>query len=163
MNIETLKSKLKGEVRTDSLSLSLYATDASVYQEIPSAVVIPDGKADLIEVVKFCNEHKLPLIPRAAGTSLAGQCVGSGVVVDIGKQFKQISKLDLKSKTVWVEPGVIRDELNHFLKPHGLHFGPNTSTANRCMIGGMVGNNSCGSSSIKYGTTRDHVLEMKVI
>lgn len=163
MKIERLREKIEGEVRTDKLTLGSYATDASVYQEIPSAVVIPQSKADIIEVVKFCNENGLPIIPRAAGTSLAGQCVGSGIVVDIGKQFKQILDLDLTEKTVWVEPGVIRNELNHFLKTHGLHFGPNTSTANRCMIGGMVGNNSCGSSSIKYGSTRDHVLEMKVI
>ncbi len=166
MNPESLKilqSKVQGEVRIDKLSVSIYSTDASVYQETPSAVVIPKSVQDIIEVVNFAREHNLSLIPRAAGTSLAGQCVGSGIVVDVSKHFNQILEINKEEKTVWVQPGVIRDELNHFLKPHGLFFGPNTSTANRCMIGGMVGNNSCGSSSIKYGTTRDHVLAMKVI
>lgn len=163
MNIDALRSRIKGKVHNDNLSVSLYATDASVYKENPVAVVIPESKGDLVETIKWCHEHKIPIIPRAAGTSLAGQCVGRGIVIDIGKKFKRIWDLNLEEKTVWVEPGVIRDELNYFLKDYGLHFGPNTSTANRCMIGGMVGNNSCGSSSIKYGSTRNHVQEMKVI
>ena len=100
---------------------------------------------------------------RAAGTSLAGQCVGDGIVIDISKHFQKIGALDLANKTVTVEPGVIRDDLNRFLKPHGLFFGPNTSTSNRCTIGGMVGNNSCGSTSIVYGSTRDHTLELTTI
>lgn len=163
MDFEVLRSKLKGEIYTDLLSKKIYATDASVYQEDPIAIVIPKTTEDIIEVVLFAGKKNTSIIPRSAGTSLAGQCVGNGIVVDISKYFKKIYDLDVQNQTVWVEPGVIRDELNEFLKPHGLFFGPNTSTANRCMIGGMTGNNSCGSSSIKYGSTRDHVLELEVI
>ncbi|GLR16896.1 FAD-binding and (Fe-S)-binding domain-containing protein [Portibacter lacus] len=162
-NLEKLKTQLEGELLTDNLSQKIYATDASVYQEYPDAVAIPKNSRDIEKIIRFCSDHKIPVIPRAAGTSLAGQCVGKGIVIDTSRNFNQILDLDAEARTIWVEPGVIRDELNHFLKPHSLHFGPNTSTANRCMIGGMVGNNSCGSTSIKYGSTRDHVLEMKVI
>ncbi|WP_235297889.1 FAD-binding and (Fe-S)-binding domain-containing protein [Portibacter marinus] len=163
MNLSKLIIELEGSVYTDDLSRTIYATDASVYQEKPLAVAIPKNTEDLRRIVRFCADHALPIIPRAAGTSLAGQCVGSGLVVDVSKNLRRIWDLDIEAQSVWVEPGVIRDELNQYLKKHGLHFGPNTSTANRCMIGGMVGNNSCGSSSIKYGSTRDHVQEMKVI
>ena len=96
------------------------------------------------------------LIPRTAGTSLAGQVVGNGIVVDVSRTFTQILELNTEESWVRVQPGVIRDELNIFLKPHGLYFGPETSTANRAMIGGMVGNNSCGSNSIVYRSTREH-------
>lgn len=163
MDFITLKSKLQGDLLIDKLSTTLYATDASVYQEEPDAIVLPKCEEDIIQTVQFAAKNKLPIIPRSAGTSLAGQCVGRGIVVDISKYMNKILDFDLKERTIWVEPGVIRDELNHFLRPHGLFFGPNTSTANRCMIAGMVGNNSCGSSSIKYGSTRDHVLELKTV
>jgi FAD/FMN-containing dehydrogenase len=105
----------------------------------------------------------LGIIPRTAGTSLAGQCVGDGIVVDVSKYFCDIIALDIKKKTVTVQPGVIRDELNRYVKPFGLFFGPNTSTSNRCMIGGMVGNNSSGTTSIQYGVTRDKVLSLEVV
>ena len=103
------------------------------------------------------------MIPRTAGTSLAGQCVGEGLVVDVSKHFTEIIRLDEVKKQVTVQPGVIRDELNLYLKPFGLFFGPNTSTSNRCMIGGMVGNNSSGTTSIQYGVTRDKVISIKTI
>jgi FAD/FMN-containing dehydrogenase/Fe-S oxidoreductase len=117
----------------------------------------------LIELVRFAHEHKIPVTPRAAGTSLAGQVVGKGLIIDFSKGFNNILEIDAINKRVRVEPGVNRDDLNLHLKPYGLFFGPNTSTSNRCLIGGMVGNNSCGSTSIRYGTTRDHVLEMEVL
>ncbi len=142
---------------------TLYATDASVYRELPLAVAYPKDNRDLKILIAFARHHKTSLIPRTAGTSLAGQCVGNGIVVDVSKHFNQILELNTEEKWVRVQPGVVRDELNHYLKPHGLFFGPNTSTANRAMIGGMVGNNSCGSYSIVYGTTRDHTLAMKTI
>lgn len=163
MNFEDLATQLDGELYTDALSKTIYATDASVYQEIPDAVVIPKTEADIQRTIIFAFKNQIPLIPRSAGTSLAGQCVGKGIVIDISKHFNKIYDLDKEARTVWVEPGVIRDELNAYLKPFGLFFGPNTSTANRCMISGMIGNNSCGSSSIKYGSTRDHLLEMKTM
>ncbi|NOY48599.1 MAG: FAD-binding protein [Chlorobi bacterium] len=142
---------------------ALYATDASVYRELPLAVALPKNNTDIQTLIKFANNHKCSLIPRAAGTSLAGQCVGNGIVVDISKYMNQILEINTTENWIRVQPGVVRDELNVFLKPYGLFFGPNTSTANRCMMGGMVGNNSCGSTSIVYGATRDHVLELKTI
>lgn len=158
-----LKNSLEGELFTDSKMRSMYATDASVYRELPLAVAYPKSDADIIRLVAFASVEKTSLIPRTAGTSLAGQCVGNGIVVDTSRYLNRILEVNEKEKWVRVQPGVIRDELNVHLKQYGLFFGPNTSTANRAMIGGMVGNNSCGSYSIVYGTTRDHVLELKTI
>ena len=128
----------------------MYATDASVYRKIPLAVAYPRGVSDIQKLIYFALKHKISLIPRTAGTSLAGQCVGEGIVVDVSKHFTNIIDVDVEAKTVVVQPGVIRDDLNRYLKPYGLFFGPNTSTSNRCMIGGMVGNNSSGTTSIQY-------------
>ncbi|GAB4010086.1 FAD-binding and (Fe-S)-binding domain-containing protein [Spirosoma migulaei] len=141
----------------------LYATDASVYQEMPIAVALPKSVADIKMLLRFAQQHNIGLIPRAAGTSLAGQVVGSGIVVDISKYFGKIQEINADEKWVRVQPGVIRDDLNAFLKPHGLLFGPETSTASRAMIGGMIGNNSCGLHSIIWGTTRDHLLEVRAV
>jgi hypothetical protein len=141
----------------------LYATDASVYQEMPIAVALPKSTADIKKLLRFAQQYDLGLIPRAAGTSLAGQVVGSGIVVDISKYFGTIQEVNPGERWVRVQPGVIRDDLNAFLKPHGLLFGPETSTASRAMIGGMIGNNSCGLHSIIWGTTRDHLLEVRTV
>src|SRR5690554_2563739 len=158
-----LKTKLEGDLFYDQLMRTLYATDASVYRELPLAVALPKSEEDIKKLIRFAREHKTSLIPRTAGTSLAGQCVGEGVVVDVSKYFTQILEFNKDEGWVRVQPGVVRDELNRFLKPHGLFFSPITSTANRAMIGGMVGNNSCGTTSIVYGSTREHILELKVI
>ncbi|WP_103068347.1 FAD-binding and (Fe-S)-binding domain-containing protein [Aquimarina sediminis] len=159
----SLQNQLDGELQFDLLTKSLYATDASVYRRIPIAVAFPKTTQDLKKIIKFASQHTIGLIPRTAGTSLAGQCVGDGIVVDVSKYFTEIIKVDTIKKTVEVQPGVIRDDLNRYLKPYGLFFGPNTSTSNRCMIGGMVGNNSSGTTSIQYGVTRDKVLELQTI
>lgn len=148
---------------TDVLHKLMYATDASVYREMPEGVAFPKDIAELQKLITYAKENKLSLIPRTAGTSLAGQCVGSGIVVDVSRHFNKIISIDEKNKTVTVEPGVVRDELNKILSSYNLFFAPNTSTANRCMIGGMVGNNSSGTTSIQYGVTRDKVLEMEVL
>lgn len=161
--LHQLQQQLDGELHYDRLMRHLYATDASVYREMPLAVALPKHAADIQRIVQFAHKHALPLIPRAAGTSLAGQCVGEGIVVDVSKYMNQILEINAEERWVRVQPGVIRDELNHHLKQHGLFFGPNTSTANRAMIGGMVGNNSCGTTSIVYGSTRDHVLELNTV
>jgi FAD/FMN-containing dehydrogenase/Fe-S oxidoreductase len=158
-----LKSSLAGTLQFDKLSRVLYATDASVYRKIPLAVAFPKDESDIIKLVLFAKENGIGLIPRTAGTSLAGQCVGEGMVVDVSKHMTKILKLDVEGKRVTVQPGVIRDELNEYLKVHGLFFGPNTSTSNRCMIGGMVGNNSSGTTSIQYGVTRDKVISLNTI
>ena len=161
--LNTLARQLDGELHHSELMRTLYATDASVYRSLPIAVALPKHKKDIQTIIAFANKHQVPLIPRAAGTSLAGQCVGEGMVVDVSKYMNQVLAFNAAEKWIVVQPGVIRDELNHYLKPHGLFFGPNTSTANRCMIGGMVGNNSCGTTSIVYGSTRDHVLALDTI
>ena len=139
----------------------VYATDASVYQEKPLAVAVPKTTAAIAQLIAFANEHQLTLIPRAAGTSLAGQVVGNGLIVDISKYFNQILEINATEQYVRVQPGVIRDDLNLALKPFGLMFGPETSTANRAMIGGMIGNNSCGLHSIVWGDTRGNLLEVR--
>jgi FAD/FMN-containing dehydrogenase/Fe-S oxidoreductase len=161
--LSELKSHLKGEVLVDEASLLMYATDASAYRELPLAVTLPYDDEDLKYLVRFAGQMKIPLIPRAAGTSLAGQVVGKGIIVDISKHFTSILEINESEHWVRVQPGVVLDELNKVLFPRGLFFGPETSTSSRCMIGGMVGNNSCGSHSLVYGSTRDHTLEIKAL
>jgi FAD/FMN-containing dehydrogenase/Fe-S oxidoreductase len=161
--LESFGNTLIGEFHFDNLHKTIYATDASVYRKIPLAVAYPKNAADIQLLIAFATENNTTIIPRTAGTSLAGQCVGDGIVVDVSKYFTEIISLDLENKTVTLQPGIIRDELNLFVKPHGLFFGPNTSTSNRCMIGGMVGNNSSGSTSIRYGVTRDKVISIDAI
>ena len=140
-----------------------YATDASVYQELPLAVAIPICKDDLKKLIRFAGLQQLTLIPRTAGTSLAGQVVGSGIVVDVSRFFNQILELNAEEGWVRVQPGVIRDDLNAYLKPYGWMFGPETSTASRAMVGGMIGNNSSGLHSIVWGDTRSNLLEAQVL
>ncbi|MDB5247668.1 MAG: FAD-binding protein [Segetibacter sp.] len=161
--LKQLARELEGELYDDKRMRILYATDASAYREMPLAVAMPRTVQDIKKLISFARAEKTSLIPRTAGTSLAGQVVGNGIVVDVSKNFTQILELNTAEKWVRVQPGVIRDELNIFLKPHGLFFGPETSTANRAMIGGMVGNNSCGSNSVVYRSTREHLLEVKAL
>ncbi len=162
-SLAALRDELDGELHDDHLLRTLYATDASVYRELPLAVAYPKTKDDIRRLLDYARRHRTSLIPRTAGTSLAGQCVGQGIVVDTSRHWNRILEVHAEERYAWVQPGVIRDELNAHLKPLGLFFGPNTSTANRCMIGGMVGNNSCGSTSIEYGSTRDHLLAISVV
>ncbi len=161
--LEQLSQNLAGELYYSDMMRTVYATDASVYRELPLAVAIPKNTTDLKKLIRFATKQAVSLIPRAAGTSLAGQVVGNGIVVDISKHFTQIVEFNEEEKWVKVQPGVIRDELNVFLKPFGLFFSPIPSTANRATIGGMVGNNASGATSIAYGTTRDHVLAVKAL
>ncbi|MCK5066449.1 MAG: FAD-binding protein [Bacteroidales bacterium] len=141
----------------------MYSTDASDYKEYPQAVVYPKHENDIRELVRFARENHLSLIPRAAGTSLAGQVVGNGMVVDVSKHMTRILEINEKERWVRVEPGVVLDELNIALKSTGLFFSPETSTSNRSMIGGMIGNNSCGLHSLVYGATRDHTLSVRAV
>lgn len=161
--LNLLASQLEGDLYQDSTTRTLYATDASAYREMPQAVAVPRTIADLKKLIAFAHTEDTSLIPRTAGTSLAGQVVGRGIVVDVSKHFTKIIELNTEERWIRVQPGVIRDELNLFLRPHGLLFGPETSTANRAMIGGMVGNNSCGSNSIIYRSTREHLLEVTAL
>ena len=161
--LQQLSESLEGKLLFDDLHKTIYATDASAYRMLPLAVAYPKNSEDIVKLIQFATENKISLTPRTAGTSLAGQTVGNGIIVDVSKYFTRIISFDADKKTVTVQPGVIRDELNIYLKPYGLFFGPNTSTSNRCMMGGMVGNNSSGTTSIRYGVTRDKIVEIKAI
>ncbi len=158
-----LKTQLDGDLFNDNVQRVLYSTDASQYREIPLAVTRPKNKEDIKKIIAFARENGTSVIPRGGGTSLAGQVVGPGIVVDISKYMNKILELNAEERYVIVEPGVVLAELNLMLAPHGLQFGPETSTANRCVIGGMLGNNSCGLHSLIYGSVREHVLEVDAI
>ncbi len=147
-------------ILTDRLHRLAYATDASAYREMPAGVAYPESPEDVRELVAEARRRGTCLIPRAAGTSLAGQVVGKGIVVDI-KGWNRILEINADERWARVQPGVVRDDLNIALKPYGLLFSPETSTSNRCCLGGMFGNNSCGTHSLVYGSTRDHVIACK--
>jgi len=157
-----LRARLDGEFHTDRLRRIMYSTDASDYKEFPLAVAYPSHEEDIRELVRFAQENCLSLIPRTAGTSLAGQVVGKGIVVDVSG-MNRILEVNEEERWVRVEPGVVLDELNLALKSTGLFFSPETSTSNRSMIGGMIGNNSCGLHSLVYGATRDHTLSVRTV
>ncbi len=161
--LDALKANFEGDIWIDEHSRLLYATDASAYREMPLAVCRPKHKQDVHRIIQFSNKHSVPIVPRAAGTSLAGQVVGAGIIVDISKYMTKILEINVEEHWVKLEPGVILDELNLILKPYNLFFGPETSTSSRCMIGGMVGNNSCGAHSLIYGSTREHTLQLETI
>lgn len=163
MDFSELQANFKGEIFTDKLHKIIYSTDASAYKETPAAICIPTDNEDIRTAIKFARKNKICVIPRASGTSIAGQVVGNGIVVDVSKNFGKILELNTTEKWVRIQPCVVLDELNQYLQPYNLFFGPETSTSNRCMISGMVGNNSCGSHSLVYGSTRDHLLEVKCI
>ncbi len=158
-----LDSKIEGNAVCDSATRIAFSTDASAYRQVPVGVAFPKTRADVIAIVEWCGAHGVTLIPRAAGTSLAGQVVGDGLVVDVSRYMNNILHINAEERWVDVEPGVVLDELNMELKPYGLFFAPETSTSNRCCIGGMLGNNSCGSHSVRYGSTREHVIRAEVV
>lgn len=150
-------------IHTDSLHKIAYATDASAFREIPIGVAYPETVQDVKQLVSLAAERGTCLIPRAGGTSIAGQVVGKGIVADVSRHWNRILEINAGERWVRVQPGVIRDVLNAALKPYGLFFSPETSTTSRCCIGGMFGNNSCGTHSLIYGSTRHHILEAKGI
>ena len=160
---ELLTSGFEGEVRTDRSSRLMYATDASIYREEPLAIVFPRNTDDIKRLLAFAAKHRIGIIPRAAGTSLAGQVVGSGIVADISRHFGKILEINVEERWVRLEPGVVPDELNAALRSHGLLFGPETSTSSRCNLGGMIGNNGCGLHSVVYGSVRDHIIGVSAL
>jgi FAD/FMN-containing dehydrogenase/Fe-S oxidoreductase len=163
VRIKDLAENLEGELRSDDIAKILYSTDASVYKEEPVAVAWPRNEQDIKKILEFARKEGLSITMRAGGTSLAGQVVASGIIVDISRYMNRILEVNKDEMWVRVEPGVVLDELNMKLKEYGLFFGPETSTSNRCNIGGMVGNNACGSHSVIYGSTRDHTIELRTI
>ncbi|WPE18191.1 FAD-binding oxidoreductase [Candidatus Thioglobus autotrophicus] len=141
----------------------LITTDASIFEINPKKVIHPSSRNDLIISIRELLKQQQQFTMRAGGTSIGGQAIGEGVIVDISKHLTNIIDFCKNKKEIVVEPGIIQDDLNLFLKPYNLKFAPDTSTSNRAMIGGMIGNNSCGAYSIFYGTTRDHVKSVEVI
>ena len=153
----------KVAIKTDSLSKRLYAQDASMYEEIPKGVAFPESGEDIVSLVKQAAAKKWSITARSAGTSLAGQTTGDGLIIDVSKYMDKVLEWNIEERWVRVEPGIIRDQLNQMAASNDLLFGPDTATTSRCMIGGMIGNNSAGMYSIKYGSTRNHILEMEVV
>ena len=151
------------KLHTDALHRIAYATDASAYREMPMGVAYPRSEDDIRALLDEARRRGTHLIPRAGGTSIAGQVVGSGIVMDVSRYMNRILEIDPERRLARVQPGVVRDELNLALRPYGLFFSPETSTSNRCCIGGMVGNNSCGTHSLVYGSTRHHVVGLRVM
>ncbi len=160
---QALRKHTQAEVYLDDLTRTLYSTDASIYQVYPLAVVIPHTEEDLIAAVALAAEHELPLLPRGSGSSLAGQTVGQAVVLDTSKYLNRVLELQPEARRVVVQPGIVLDHLNRFLRFHGLMFGPDPASAERATLGGMAGNNSTGAHSILYGMTVDHVLALDVV
>ncbi len=158
-----LRAAVQGEVRFDVAARTLYATDASPYEIKPYGVVLPKSTGDIRHTLEVARRHGLPVLPRGGGTSLAGQTVGAAIVIDVSKYLDKILEFDEAARTVKVEPGVVRDQLNTYLLPYKLQFTPDVSTTNRANIGGMVANNSAGTRSIKYGKTVDQVVSMTVM
>ncbi|MFF0725957.1 FAD-binding and (Fe-S)-binding domain-containing protein [Streptomyces sp. NPDC004134] len=158
-----LRAGLEGEVRFDDYTRHVFSRDASMYAITPVGVVFPRHAEDVAAAVRVAAGHGVPLVPRGAGTSLAGQTVGPGLVLDLSRHLNRIVAIDAERRTALVEPGVVQDQLNRAAAAHGLVFGPDTSTSNRATIGGMIGNNSAGSGSLRYGMTIDHVRELDVV
>ena len=158
-----LKKRVEGDVHFDKFSRLLYSTDASIYQIEPIGVVVPRHKGDVQAVIEIANRLGVSVLPRGGGTSLAGQTVGHSIVLDFSKYMQNV--LEVNKEELWcrVQPGLVQDELNAYVRGMGLQFGPDTSTSNRATIGGMTGNNSAGAHSLTYGKTLDHVLELTVL
>jgi len=158
---DRLRREVRGETRFDAFSRGRYATDASIYQIMPAGVVVPRAATDIAAALDAAREAGLPLTMRGGGTSQCGQTVNSGLIVDCSKYLDRILDLDVEGRRAVVEPGIVLDDLNRALKPHGLWFPVDVSTGSRATIGGMVGNNSCGARSLRYGTTRDNVTRIE--
>ena len=162
-SLRDLKSLTNGEFLDDNFSLGRYSTDASIYQIKPQGVLIPKNKKDILNAIDFCVNKKISILPRGGGTSQCGQTVNHSLVIDNSKYFNKVLHFDKEKQICIVEPGIILDQLNTFLKPYGLWFPIDVSTSSRATIGGMAGNNSCGGRSIKYGMMRDNVLSIDAI
>ena len=158
-----LRNESVGEVQFDAFARGRYATDASAYQIMPVGVVIPGSMEEATRALTIARSEKVPILPRGGGTSQSGQTVNEALVVDCSKRLNAILSLDTQARRCKVEPGIVLDELNRRLKPHGLWFPVDVSTASRATIGGMAGNNSCGGRSLRYGTMRDNVLSIDAV
>ena len=158
-----LRGKISGEVLFDEISRTLFSTDACMYQIKPLGVVVPRSIEDVIETLHYCAERQIPITSRGAGTSLAGQSIGNGVILVFNKYFREIVSVNQTEQFASVQPGVVLNDLNKHLSNHGMMFGPDPSTGKQCVIGGMIGTNAAGPHTVKYGATKDNVLELDVI
>ena len=158
-----LAGRVRGELRTDTYTRILYSTDASIYQVMPHGVLIARDEEDVHAAVEAAARHRVPILPRASGSSLAGQAVNEALVIDTSRFLDRVVELDAEERRIRLQPGIVLDALNGYLRPHGLQFGPDPASSNRAAMGGIVGNNSTGSHSIRYGMTADHVLGMQAI
>jgi FAD/FMN-containing dehydrogenase len=161
--IRDLRKRVAGEVRFDPMTKVLYSTDASIYEIEPLGVVIPRTTDDALATVEVCGRHGVPILPRGAGTALAGQAVGRAVILDMSKHLNRILEVNPEERWARIQPGVVLDELNEQLRPHDLWFAPDLSPSNRATLGGMMGNNASGAHSIVYGRTVEHILEMQAV
>lgn len=161
--LSELRKRASGDVRTDDYSKVFYSTDASIYQVEPYGVLIPRTVEDVQAAVELAARFHIPIVPRTGGSSLAGQAVNEALIIDMSRHLDQVLAFNKEERWIRVQPGMVLDELNSYLRPHGLHFGPDPASSNRAAIGGIVSNNSTGSHSIMYGMTADHVLEMNTI
>jgi FAD/FMN-containing dehydrogenase len=161
--LNELQHQVTGDLRTDEFSRLLYSTDASIYQVMPHAVLIPKTMDDVAAAVACAAQYKIPLVARTGGSSLAGQTVNEALIIDFSKHLNKVIEVNEAEQWVRVQPGIVLDELNIHLRQTGLQFGPDPASSNRAAMGGIVANNSTGAHSILYGMTADHVLETNVI
>jgi FAD/FMN-containing dehydrogenase len=160
---DSLRESVSGDVRFDDGTRALYATDSSNYRQVPIGVVFPHNRDDVIATVSACRQHNAPLLSRGGGTSLAGQTCNVAVIMDFSRHMNRILELDPVKKSARVEPGIVLDDLRHAAGQHQLTFGPDPATHNRCTLGGMIGNDSCGVHSLKWGKTVDNVKELSIL
>ncbi|WP_079149097.1 FAD-binding and (Fe-S)-binding domain-containing protein [Streptomyces agglomeratus] len=158
-----LRATVRGEVAFDAAARALMTMDASNYRRVPLGVVAPRDTADVVAALAVCRAYGVPVVPRGGGTSIAGQATGTGVVLDFTRHMRAITDLDPETRTVVVQPGVVLDDLRAAAGTYGLTFGPDPSTHSRCTLGGMIGNNSCGSHSVAWGTTADNLYDLSVV
>jgi len=161
--LKELKGNLRGELLWDPLILTVYSTGADIYRAIPMAVAFPKDKQDVVEILKLCKTCGVPLIPRGTGSSVAGQVLGRGIIVDFSRYLNRIKEINLDEQWVDVEPGVVLTELNSRLNEYGYFFPPDPASQDQCTLGGMIGNNSSGSHTIKYGSTKDYIIGLKIL
>ena len=166
-NADALEAELRravtGDVRFDRGTRALYATDASNYRHIPIGVVLPRTREDVIATIAACRRHGAPVLSRGGGTSLAGQCCNVAVILDFSMYMNRVLDLNSEERWVRVEPGIVLDELQRQVKQHDLFFAPDPATHSHCTLGGMLGNNSCGSHALYGGKTDDNTLELEVL
>ncbi|MGO1316452.1 MAG: FAD-binding oxidoreductase, partial [Cellulomonadaceae bacterium] len=161
--VAALRAGVRGTVHDSTLRRAEYSTDASNYRVVPRVVVLPRDTADVLETLRISRETGMPVTSRGAGTSVAGNAVGPGIVLDFSRHLGTIGRIDPTACTAVVEPGVIMSDLQRAAAPHGLRFGPDPSTQNRATLGGMIGNNACGPHAVAYGRTADNVVELDVV